>query len=39
MVAKSRNRKVAIKARLYRSALSVSMLALAVTAFGAPRKW
>jgi hypothetical protein len=35
----SRNRKAAVKAKLYRFALAVSMLALVVEAFGAPRKW
>jgi hypothetical protein len=28
-----------VKARLYRLALTVSMLALTVEALGAPRKW
>jgi hypothetical protein len=31
--------KTAVKVKLYRLALSVSMLALAVEALGAPRKW
>jgi hypothetical protein len=39
VVNKSRNRQAAVKAKLYRFALAVSMLALAVEAFGAPRKW
>ncbi len=32
------NRKLAVKAKAYRHALAVSMLALAVNALGAPRK-
>lgn len=39
MVAKGSNRKLAVKAKAYRLALAVSMLALAVHALGAPRKW
>ena len=39
VVNQSPNRKVAVKAKAYRLALAVSMLALAVTALGAPRKW
>jgi hypothetical protein len=39
VVAKSRIRKVAVKAKLYRLALAASMLALVVEALGAPRKW
>jgi hypothetical protein len=39
VVNKSPNRKTAVKAKLYRFALAVSMLVLAVEAFGAPRKW
>jgi hypothetical protein len=30
---------VVMKHRIYRAALTVSMLALAVEALGAPRKW
>jgi hypothetical protein len=39
VVTKSRNRKAAAKAKLYRLALAASMLALVVEALGAPRKW
>jgi hypothetical protein len=39
VVGKSRTRKVAVKARLYRLALAASMLVLVVEALGAPRKW
>ena len=39
MVNKGRNRKVAVKAKAYRLALAVSMLAILVEALGAPRKW
>jgi hypothetical protein len=39
VVTKGRNRKAAVKVKAYRLALAVSMLALAVEAFGAPRKW
>ena len=39
MVTKGQNRKLAMKAKAYRLALAVSMLALAVNALGAPRKW
>jgi len=34
-----RDRKTAVKVKAYRLAMAVSMLALAVTALGAPRKW
>jgi hypothetical protein len=39
VVDKRRNRKTAVKAKLYRFALAASMLTLVVEAFGAPRKW
>jgi hypothetical protein len=39
VVTNGRNRKIAVKAKAYRLALAVSMLALAVNALGAPRKW
>jgi len=39
VVNKARDRKLAVKAKAYRLSLAVSMLALAVTALGAPRKW
>jgi hypothetical protein len=39
VVNNGRDRKVAVKAKAYRLALAVSMLALAVNALGAPRKW
>jgi hypothetical protein len=39
VVTNGRNRKIALKAKAYRLALAVSMLALAVNALGAPRKW
>jgi hypothetical protein len=34
-----RDRKTAVKVKAYRLATAVSMLALAVVALGAPRKW
>jgi hypothetical protein len=39
VVARSRKRAAAAKFKLYRLALAVSMLVLAVEALGAPRKW
>jgi hypothetical protein len=39
VVKSSRNRNAAVKTKLFRVATAVSMLALAVEALGAPRKW
>lgn len=35
----ARNRRVALKVKAYRLALTASMLVVAVEALGAPRKW
>jgi hypothetical protein len=39
VVKNGRDQKTAVKVKAYRLATAASMLALAVTALGAPRKW
>jgi hypothetical protein len=39
VVTSKRDRRLAAKAKAYRLALAVSMLAVSVQALGAPRKW